>query len=396
MNGRNGSGANEAPLKVMTVMGTRPDTIKMAPVVAALRRAGPAIEPIVCVTAQHREMLDEVLRLFAVVPDIDLDIMTKTQSLTDVTTRVLIGMERVFAEHRPDVVLVHGDTTTSTATALAAFYAGVRVGHVEAGLRTATIREPFPEELNRRVTSAIASFHFAPTLRAKANLEAERTDDAAIVVTGNTVIDAFLAATELLAGRPAPAVVAALDPARPLIFVTAHRRENHAAMAAIAGAIRTIAAFPERPQILWPVHPSPQVGPVVHAALGGVAGVTLTDPLDYAATVAAVGASRFVLTDSGGLQEEAPTLGKPVLVMRRETERPEGLAAGTLRLVGADPVEIAAWSRRLLDDDAGVYTAMAHASNPYGDGRAAERIVAWLLWRLRRGPKPDEFLAAAA
>ncbi len=384
------------PLKIMAVMGTRPDTIKMAPVVAALKAAGPAIEPIVCVTAQHREMLDEVLRLFTIVPDIDLDIMTKTQSLTDVTTRVLIGMERVFAEQRPDVVLVHGDTTTSTATALAAFYAGIPVGHVEAGLRTATIREPFPEELNRRITGAIASYNFAPTLRSRANLLAERIDDADVIVTGNTVIDAFLEATRLLAGRPEPAAVAGLDPARPVIFVTAHRRENHAAMPAIAEAVRQIAAFPERPQIVWPVHPSPQVGPVIRAALEGVEGVRLLAPLDYAATVAAVGAARFLLTDSGGLQEEAPTLGKPVLVMRRETERPEGLEAGTLRLVGAETGEIVTWSRRLLDDADGAYTSMARASNPYGDGRAAVRIVAWLLWKLRAGPKPDEFLAVVA
>jgi UDP-N-acetylglucosamine 2-epimerase (non-hydrolysing) len=200
----------------------------------------------------------------------------------------------------------------------------------------------------------------------------------------------------LVAGRPVPAALAGLDPARPLIFVTAHRRENHAAMPGIAAAIATIAGFPERPQILWPVHPSPQVGPVIRAALAGVEGVRLVDPLDYAATVSAVGACRFVLTDSGGLQEEAPTLGKPVLVMRRETERPEGLDAGTLRLVGSEPGEIAAWSRRLLTDQDGVFSAMAHASNPYGDGHAAERIVTWLLWKLRQGPKPEEFLAAAA
>jgi UDP-N-acetylglucosamine 2-epimerase (non-hydrolysing) len=376
-------------------MGTRPDTIKMAPVVAALRAAGSAIEPIVCVTAQHREMLDDVLRLFGIVPDVDLDIMTKTQSLTDVTTRVLTGMEPVLAQHRPDVVLVHGDTTSSTAAALAAFYAKIPVGHVEAGLRTATIDEPFPEELNRRLTGVIARYHFAPTAGAKANLLAERMDDAEIVVTGNTVIDAFLATTRLLAGRPAPAALAGLDPARPLIFVTAHRRENHADMPAIAGAVRAIAAFPQRPQILWPLHPAPQVGPVIRTLLTGVDGVRLTEPLDYAATVAAVSRSRFVLTDSGGLQEEAPTLGKPVLVMRRETERPEGLAAGTLRLVGADPAAIVAWSRRLLDDENGAYTAMARASNPYGDGHAAERIVAWLLWKFRHGPKPDEFPAPA-
>jgi UDP-N-acetylglucosamine 2-epimerase (non-hydrolysing) len=379
----------------MVVMGTRPDTIKMAPVVAALKAAGPAIEPIVCVTAQHREMLDEVLRLFNIVPDIDLNIMTKTQSLTDITTRVLIGMEPVLAQHKPDVVLVHGDTTTSTASALAAFYAKIPVGHVEAGLRTATIDEPFPEELNRRITGVMASYNFAPTSGSKANLASERLDNRDVIVTGNTVIDAFLETTRLLEKRPPPEALAGLDPARPLIFVTAHRRENHEAMPAIAGAIKTIAAFPQRPQILWPLHPSPMVGAVIRPILEGIEGIRLTGPLDYASTVAAVGASRFVLTDSGGLQEEAPTLGKPVLVMRRETERPEGLEAGTLRLVGADPAEIVAWSRNLLDDVDGVYTAMARASNPYGDGHAAERIVAWLLWKLRTGPKPIEFLAVA-
>jgi UDP-N-acetylglucosamine 2-epimerase (non-hydrolysing) len=384
-----------APLKIMVVMGTRPDTIKMAPVVAALRAAAPAVQTIVCVTAQHREMLDDVLRLFEIVPDIDLNIMTKTQSLTDVTTRVLIGMEPVLAQYKPDVVLVHGDTTTSTASALAAFYAKIPVGHVEAGLRTATIHEPFPEELNRRLTGVIATYHFAPTAGAKANLLAERMDGAEVIVTGNTVIDAFLDTTRRLAERPAPAALAGLDPARPLIFVTAHRRENHAAMPGIAQAVKAIAALPQRPQIVWPLHPSPQVGPVIRPILAGVEGIRLTEPLDYAATVAAVTQSRFVLTDSGGLQEEAPTLGKPVLVMRRETERPEGLAAGTLRLVGSDPAEIVAWSRRLLENTDGVYAAMARASNPYGDGHAAERIVAWLLWKLRTGPKPGEFLVAA-
>jgi UDP-N-acetylglucosamine 2-epimerase (non-hydrolysing) len=379
----------------MVVMGTRPDTIKMAPVVAALRAAAPAIQTIVCVTAQHREMLDDVLRLFEIVPDVDLNIMTKTQSLTDITTRVLTGMEPVLAQYTPDVVLVHGDTTTSTASALAAFYAKIPVGHVEAGLRTATIHEPFPEELNRRLTGVIAAYNFAPTAGAKANLLAERMDGADVIVTGNTVIDAFLDTTRRLAQRPAPAALAGLDPARPLIFVTAHRRENHDAMPGIARAVKAIAAFPQRPQIVWPLHPAPQVGPVIRPILAGIEGIRLTEPLDYASTVAAVTRSRFVLTDSGGLQEEAPTLGKPVLVMRRETERPEGLAAGTLRLVGSDPAEIVAWSRRLLEDTDGVYTAMARASNPYGDGHAAERIVAWLLWKLRTGPKPAEFLVAA-
>ncbi len=385
-----------APLRVMAVMGTRPDTIKMAPVVHALRAARPAVEPIVCVTAQHREMLDEVLELFGIVPDVDLDIMTRAQSLTDITTRVLIGMEKTLAEHRPDVVLVHGDTTTSTAAALAAFYAKIPVGHVEAGLRTSTVAEPFPEEANRRMTGVLTAFHFAPTSRAKANLLAERTDHAHVVVTGNTVIDAFLA-TERRIRESAIATPSldGLDPARPTIFVTAHRRENHGAMREIAQAIGAIAAFPERPQIVWPVHPSPAVRPIVYAELAGTPGIRLVDPLNYAETVAAVAASRFVLTDSGGLQEEAPTLGRPVLVMRRETERPEGLEAGTLRLVGSDRHDIVEGARRLLTDRA-AYARMARASNPYGDGRAAERIVGWLLHVLRDGPAPDEFAPASA
>lgn len=377
----------------MTVMGTRPDTIKMAPVVHALRAARPDVEPIVCVTAQHREMLDEVLALFGIVPDVDLDIMTRAQSLTDITTRVLTGMETALADTRPDVVLVHGDTTTSTAAALAAFYAKIPVGHVEAGLRTSSLAEPFPEEANRRLTGVLTQFHFAPTARAKANLLAERTGHARIVVTGNTVIDAFLETNRRVqAGQVATPSLDGLDPARPLIFVTAHRRENHDAMPAIARAIRTIAELPERPQVLWPVHPSPQVAPVIRPIVDGAPGVKLVAPMDYAETVAAVAASTFVLTDSGGLQEEAPTIGKPVLVMRRETERPEGLDAGTLRLVGAGYDDIVRETRRLLTD-MDLYGRMARASNPYGDGRAAERIVASLLHELRAGPAPDEFAA---
>jgi UDP-N-acetylglucosamine 2-epimerase (non-hydrolysing) len=376
----------------MTVMGTRPDTIKMAPVVLALDAAGPAVQSIVCVTAQHREMLDEVLALFAIEPDYDLNIMTRTQSLTDITTRVLSGMERVLAEAKPDVVLVHGDTTTSSAAALAAFYAKIPVGHVEAGLRTSTVHMPFPEELNRRLTSVMADFHFAPTAGSKANLFAERVERDCVVVTGNTVIDAFLETSRR--PRPAPSVLAGLDPDRPLIYVTAHRRENHERMGEICEALAQIASLPERPVILWPVHPSPMVAPVAHARLDSVPGVRLVPPLGYADSVACVGACRFVLTDSGGLQEEAPTLGKPVLVMRNETERPEGLEAGTLRLIGTDRATIVDEARRLLADES-AFRRMAHASNPYGDGKASERIVGWLLWKLRSGAKPAEFLTAA-
>jgi UDP-N-acetylglucosamine 2-epimerase (non-hydrolysing) len=378
----------------MAVMGTRPDTIKMAPVVHALYAARPDVEPIVCVTAQHREMLDEVLRLFEIVPDVDLDIMTRAQSLTDITTRVLAGMEKTLAEVRPDVVLVHGDTTTSSAAALAAFYQKIPVGHVEAGLRTSTIAEPYPEEANRRITGVLATFHFAPTARARANLLAERTAHAHVVVTGNTVIDAFLETVQRVerGELPTPPALEGLDPARPTIFVTAHRRENHGQIGEIARAVGTIAAFPERPQIVWPVHPSPAVHPVVHGILDGVEGVRLVPPLDYAATVAAVKASRFVLTDSGGLQEEAPTIGRPVLVMRRETERPEGLEAGTLKLIGAEYGDIVSETHRLLTDQI-AYRRMAHSANPYGDGHAAERIVGWLLHILRNAPPPGEFAA---
>lgn len=376
----------------MTVFGTRPDTIKMAPVVRALEAAGPAIEPIVCVTAQHRQMLDDLLELFSIRADYDLDIMRPDQTLTQITTAVLTGMEPVLEQARPDVVLVHGDTSTSTAAALAAFYQKIPVGHVEAGLRTHTRWEPFPEEMNRRLTGRIASYHFSPTAQARANLEAENVAGRDIFVTGNTVIDAFLGtARRTFAGDPPE--WAGLDPARPLIFVTAHRRENHERMRGICEALRSIAGLPARPQILWPVHPSPRVAPLAHEILGGVEGVRLVAPMGYDATVRSIGRCAFVLTDSGGLQEEAPCLGKPVLVMRDETERPEGIAAGTLRLVGADPGTIVAAAADLFSDRA-LYARMSKANNPYGDGRAAERIVAWLLARLRSEAEPDEFRAA--
>jgi UDP-N-acetylglucosamine 2-epimerase (non-hydrolysing) len=384
------------PLKVMTVFGTRPDTVKMAPVVHALTAARPSIQPLICVTAQHREMLDDLLELFEIVPDDDLDIMTADQTLTEVTTRVLIGMERVLTARQPDVVLVHGDTTTSSAAALAAFYRQIPVAHVEAGLRTATRWEPFPEEMNRRLTGRLASFHFAPTARARANLERENVAGADIFVTGNTVIDAFVETArraELIGDAPEPAWHG-LDSGRPWIFVTAHRRENHEAMPEICRALAEIAGLPQRPQILWPVHPSPRVAPIAHRILDGIAGVSLVAPLSYSATVRSIARCRLVLTDSGGLQEEAPCLGKPVLVMRRETERPEGIEAGTLKLVGSDRTAIVAQTGLLLEDEV-AYARMARAHNPYGDGLASGRIVGWLLARLRGGPLPEEFRAAA-
>jgi UDP-N-acetylglucosamine 2-epimerase (non-hydrolysing) len=376
----------------MTVFGTRPDTIKMAPVVRALQ-ASTEIETLVCVTAQHRKMLDDLLKLFSIEPNFDLDIMTPDQTLTQITTRVLEGMVPVLAQVRPDVVLVHGDTTTSTSAALAAFYAHVPVGHVEAGLRTGDRWQPFPEEMNRRLTGTMAAYNFAPTALAKQHLLREDVKVEDIFVTGNTVIDAFLdtaARTDL----PNPPRLDELDPKRPLIVITAHRRENHPHMREMCEAMRDIAALPSRPQLYWPVHPSPHVWPIAQEILGDVDGVVLVEPIDYAYMVAAIKRCTLVLTDSGGLQEEAPCLGKPVLVMRDETERPEGLEAGTLALVGHDRARIVATASRLLDDPS-EYSRMARAANPYGDGYAAERIVGWLLARLRGSAYPAAFATDA-
>jgi UDP-N-acetylglucosamine 2-epimerase (non-hydrolysing) len=374
----------------MTVFGTRPDTIKMAPLVEALR-ANPEIDDLVCVTAQHRQMLDDLLELFSIEPDYDLDIMTKQQSLTDITTRVLTGMEPVLKEAKPDVVLVHGDTTTSTSAALASFYQQIPTGHVEAGLRTSDRWSPYPEEMNRRLTGTIASYHFAPTPLARQHLLQEHVPDDDIIVTGNTVIDAFMAT----AGRPdlpQPPRWNELDPQRPIVVVTAHRRENHDFMPEMCEAFKAVASAPPYPQLYWPVHPSPRVAPVAHEILAGVPGIVLVDPIDYAHMVYAVKGSTFVLTDSGGLQEEAPCLGKPVLVMREETERPEGLAAGTLELVGHSRDSIVKAVHRLLTDEA-AFGRMARATNPYGDGHASGRIVGWLLARLRGAAYPEPFAA---
>jgi UDP-N-acetylglucosamine 2-epimerase (non-hydrolysing) len=372
----------------MSVFGTRPDTIKMAPVVHALAEH-PQIESIVCVTAQHREMLDDLLALFEIRPDFDLNIMTPDQTLTDITTRVLTGMEGVLKSAKPDVVLVHGDTATSTASALAAFYQQIPTGHVEAGLRTSDPWLPFPEEMNRRITGTIAQYHFSPTPLSRDHLLQENVPAESIIVTGNTVIDAFME-TASRADLPKPPGWDRLDPSRPIVVVTAHRRENHAHMREMCEAMREIVHLPARPQILWPVHPSPRVRPVAYSVLGTEDGVILDDPLSYAEMVAAVRDCTFVLTDSGGIQEEAPCLGKPVLVMRDETERPEGVDAGTLELVGHTRERILAAASRLLTDSAH-FERMARAVNPYGDGQASRRIVGWLLARLRAGEYPEPF-----
>jgi UDP-N-acetylglucosamine 2-epimerase (non-hydrolysing) len=373
---------------VGVVFGTRPDAVKMAPVIATLSHDA-RFRCITIATAQHREMLDEVLDLFGIASEYDLAVMTEGQSLTDVTTRVLERVGTVLADVRPDVVLVHGDTTTSTAAALAAYYQKIPVGHVEAGLRTSTIYEPFPEEINRRLTGVLATYHFAPTAVAKHNLLREGKDPDTIVVTGNTVIDAF---------QQIHAIIEPKDAVRTetprVIFAEAHRRENLGApMEGICRALKRVIDTHPDVSLVWPVHPNPPIVEAVRRILGGTPRVHLVSPLSYRRLVATIASATLVATDSGGLQEEAPTLGKPVLVLRRVTERPEGLQAGTLRLVGVEEGAIVRHVSDLLDDDVS-YQKMAKAANPYGDGHAARRIADALWAYMRNGPLPDEFQPA--
>lgn len=363
----------------MVVFGTRPEAIKMAPVVSALK-ATPGVETLVCVTAQHRQMLDQVLELFGLVPDDDLDVMAPGQALPDLFARILTGMSGVLAARRPDLVLVHGDTSTTLATALAAFYARIPVGHVEAGLRTGDLQAPWPEEANRRLTAPLSALHFAPTARSRDNLLAEGLPAAQVHVTGNTVIDALLSVVARFDADPALAASLAarfpfLDPSRKLVLVTGHRRENFGeGFEQMCRAIAELAARGDT-QVVYPVHLNPNVQEPVKRILGDVAGVHLIEPLDYLPFVYLMSRAHLLLTDSGGIQEEAPSLGKPVLVMRDTTERPEAVEAGTVRLVGTDRARIVAEAARLLDDEA-AHAAMARAHNPYGDGRAAARIAA--------------------
>ena len=377
-------------LRVAVVFGTRPDAVKMAPVVHALT-ADERFSCITIATAQHREMLDEVLRLFDVAPEYDLEVMTEGQTLTDVTTRVLERMSSVLRDARPEVVLVHGDTTTSTAAALASYYRKIPVGHVEAGLRTDTIYEPFPEEMNRRITGVIAQHHFAPTPLAKQNLLREGKSPDSIVVTGNTVIDAFLWVHARLRTEDYPPQVDSGRSNSRMIFVEAHRRENLGApMESICRALASVVDRHPDVTIVWPVHPNPAVVEVVRRVLDKKQRVHLIPPMEYRKLVAAISRATIVATDSGGLQEEAPCLGKPVLVLRRVTERPEGVAAGTLELVGTDEKTVTAALDRLLHDD-DAYQRMARAANPYGDGKASARIGAALWAYYRGGERPTEF-----
>ncbi|WP_052315141.1 non-hydrolyzing UDP-N-acetylglucosamine 2-epimerase [Thiocystis violascens] len=371
----------QAPPRILTVFGTRPEAIKMAPVVRALA-ADPAFDSRVCVTAQHRQMLDQVLQLFEIQPDFDLDLMQPGQDLTDITANVLIGLRSVLSNFQPDLVLVHGDTTTTCAAALASYYQRIPVGHVEAGLRTGNIYSPWPEEMNRRLTGNLTELHFAPTERARDNLLREGVNAERITVTGNTVIDALLDVVQRLRAddglrQGLLSQFDFLDPARRLILVTGHRRENFGeGFERICASLATLARRPDV-QIVYPVHLNPNVQEPVRRLLGASDKIHLIAPLDYLPFVALMDRADLLITDSGGVQEEAPSIGKPVLVMRDTTERPEAVEAGTVRLVGTDTVAIVREATRLLDDP-DAYRAMSRAHNPYGDGQAAARILATL------------------
>ena len=366
-------------MKVLTVFGTRPEAIKMAPLVHALAK-DPYFEAKVCVTAQHREMLDQVLNLFSIVPDYDLDIMQPGQGLTEITCRILEGLKPILESFKPDVVLVHGDTTTTIAASLAAFYQRIPVGHVEAGLRTGDLSSPWPEEANRTLTGHLAMYHFAPTQNARQNLLRENIPDKQIFVTGNTVIDAlFWVRDTVLNNENLHSELAAqypfLDESKKLVLVTGHRRESFGqGFEQICHALVDIAAKHQDVQIVYPVHLNPNVSEPVNRILGHVKNIILIEPQDYLPFLWLMTKAWLILTDSGGIQEEAPSLGKPVLVMRETTERPEAVDAGTVRLVGTDPAKIVEEVNRLLNDE-NEYNSMSRAHNPYGDGHACRHIL---------------------
>lgn len=366
-------------MKVMTVFGTRPEAIKMAPLVHALKEAE-GMEAVLCVTAQHREMLDQVLDLFALTPDYDLNIMQPNQTISQITTNVVLGMEQVLKEAQPDIVLVHGDTTTTFATALAAFYQQIPIGHVEAGLRTYDKYSPYPEEMNRVMTGHLADLHFAPTERNRQNLLKEGVSAERILVTGNTVIDALLSVAE----KPYEFTEETLKEInfenKRVITVTCHRRENLGEnMVQIFSAIRDLAEEFSDVEIVYPVHMNPKVRETADLVLGNTKRVHLIPPLQYQPFVNLIAKSYLIITDSGGIQEEAPALGKPVLVVRKETERPEAIEAGTVKLAGVERDTIYSMAKELLVDQK-TYDAMAHAVNPYGDGLACDRIVKALTY----------------
>jgi len=381
-------------IKVMTVFGTRPEAIKMAPIVLELTKYPDLITPIVTVTAQHREMLDQVLGLFQIKPDHDLDIMAAGQTLFDITTKAMMGLDKVLSEEKPDIVLVHGDTTTTFAGALAAFYHQITVGHVEAGLRTHNKYSPFPEEMNRKLTGSLTDLHFAPTDTAAANLAEENIKGENVFVTGNTVIDA-LHKTVCEEYKFDNEMLQNIDyKNKKIILVTTHRRENLGEpMRHVYKALRQIVDEFADVEIVFPVHKNPKVREVVQAELGDMPNVHLIDPLDYEPFANLMYRSYLILTDSGGVQEEAPALGKPVLVLRETTERPEAVAAGTVKLIGTDKKRIYDETKTLLLDPL-EYARMSGACNPYGDGKAAKRIIEAILWKYGLAShKPDIFKA---
>ncbi|MFP1926895.1 non-hydrolyzing UDP-N-acetylglucosamine 2-epimerase [Lonsdalea quercina] len=369
-------------MKVLTVFGTRPEAIKMAPLIHALAQDA-FFESRVCVTAQHREMLDQVLELFGIEPDFDLNIMQPGQGLSEISCRILSGLKPVLEAFRPDLVLVHGDTSTTLMASLAAFYQRIPVGHVEAGLRTGDIFAPWPEEANRTLTGHLAQYHFAPTDSARLNLLKENVPDAAIKVTGNTVIDALFWVRDLIArdpklNQPLQAQYAFLSEQRKMILVTGHRRESFGdGFERICSALAAIAQRHPDVQIVYPVHLNPNVSEPVNRILSGIDNIFLIPPQNYLPFVYLMNRAYLILTDSGGIQEEAPSLGKPVLVMRDTTERPEALASGVVRLVGTDATKILHNVSALLTDES-VYLSMSQAQNPYGDGHASQRILAAL------------------
>lgn len=373
-------------IKTLCVFGTRPEAIKMAPLVKVFEELPEIFDSKVLVSAQHREMLDQVLEIFDIVPDHDLDIMAHGQTLEDITGKVVHGVGKILAEERPDLVLVHGDTTTTFAAALAAFYQQIPVGHVEAGLRSHNPYSPYPEEMNRQLTGRLSRWHFAPTQGNRDNLLREGVDADRIFVTGNTVIDALwrVVDPDYLNHHPIPGFN--LNPERKLILLTAHRRENLGApMRDIFSAIREIVETLEDVEVVYPMHLNPKVRVPAREILGGHPRIHLIEPLEYVPFANLMAVSDLVMTDSGGIQEEAPALGKPVLVLRQETERPEAVSAGTVKVVGVSRETIKSEAMRLLTDPAS-YRAMAEAVNPYGDGQAAQRIAA--LIRERIGSEP--------
>ncbi len=366
-------------LRLMTVFGTRPEAIKMCPLVLEMHKYPEYIEPIVAVTAQHREMLDQVLELFHIKPDYDLNIMASGQTLYDITTRALNGLKEVIEDAKPDMVLVHGDTTTTFAGALAAFYAQVPVGHVEAGLRTGNKYSPYPEEMNRKLTGSIADMHFAPTSTSKENLLKENVNPKAIMVTGNTVIDALQTTVKANYEFADAEFNKIFARGNRLILMTTHRRENLGEpMRNVYKALRMVLETHADVEAIFPVHKNPKVREIVQEELGGLERVHLIEPMDYEPFANLMGKVDIVLTDSGGIQEEAPALGKPVLVLRDTTERPEAVDAGTVKLVGTGYEDVLRETNLLLDDPAH-YQKMAEAANPYGDGKACERIIRAIL-----------------